>query len=313
VEATGGLDGIGIKDKKVYLDNGTVSAIGKYGVGIHCGTLYIRSGNTVYCKGKEAGIKCTELAWDKNAKPGSTLIAESSDGWDIYSDEEVELLKGQVAAITGGVGTNNGTIKIGYTKATDFIKMSKCAGTVVVKGIMSDGINFYSDTIPDASVLWGKTLRPTYKIAYNGNGGSGAMAAQPCSFVASQALTPNTFTRYGYAFTGWNTMADGSEKKYRDEEVVRNLTSLSRYFLFAQWAKLYNVQYEVNGTIVDALTTSYAKLNVNFDGEGVTAVESIENNRPILSSDTIYNLAGQKVGADYKGIVIMNGKKVLKK
>ena len=301
---------------------------------------------------------------------------------------------------------------------------------------------------------------------------------------------------YGYVFTGWNTQADGSEKKYRDEEVVRNLTSLSRYFLFAQWAKLYNVQYEVNGTIVDALTTSctsagigtlptaqelgfhnkcsviftikdtgepftattevnknlivvaipavpvsipanrkivsfncefgaldftdvteveafavgadlvahkltkvasntglilqmtattanvatevllpitteyveplsrdynrliagddgtiykgyvwgakqgveafykvgaegidvpknrcwldydntsYAKLNVNFYGEGVTAVESIENNKPILSSDTIYNLAGQKVGTDYKGIVIMNGKKVLKK
>ena len=27
----------------------------------------------------------------------------------------------------------------------------------------------------------------------------------------------------------------------------------------------------------------------------------------------LYNLAGQKVGADYKGIVVVNGKKVIKK
>ena len=38
---------------------------------------------------------------------------------------------------------------------------------------------------------------------------------------------------------------------------------------------------------------------------------------PLLRTEntdgTIYNLSGQKVGADYKGSVIMNGKKVLKK
>ena len=31
------------------------------------------------------------------------------------------------------------------------------------------------------------------------------------------------------------------------------------------------------------------------------------------TSDAIYNLAGQRVGKDYKGIVIVNGKKTVQK
>lgn len=54
---------------------------------------------------------------------------------------------------------------------------------------------------------------------------------------------------------------------------------------------------------------SSAKLN--FDDEettGITNVNAAENN-----DDTLYNLAGQKVNAAYKGIVIKNGKKYLVK
>ena len=40
---------------------------------------------------------------------------------------------------------------------------------------------------------------------------------------------------------------------------------------------------------------------------GITDVEST----PRATTDVIYNLAGQKVDANYKGIVIKNGKKVL--
>ena len=45
--------------------------------------------------------------------------------------------------------------------------------------------------------------------------------------------------------------------------------------------------------------------------EYITGIETLSDSP--LKSESIYNLAGQKVGADYKGIVIENGRKVLKK
>ena len=54
-----------------------------------------------------------------------------------------------------------------------------------------------------------------------------------------------------------------------------------------------------------------ASAKLNFDDEettGITNVNAAESN-----DDTLYNLAGQKVSAAYKGIVIKNGKKYLVK
>jgi endonuclease I len=49
------------------------------------------------------------------------------------------------------------------------------------------------------------------------------------------------------------------------------------------------------------------------EGEIVDGILSIENGELRIDNSDYYNLAGQKVGADYKGIVVVNGKKVIKK
>jgi hypothetical protein len=49
------------------------------------------------------------------------------------------------------------------------------------------------------------------------------------------------------------------------------------------------------------------------EGEIVDGILSIENGELRIDNYDYYNLAGQKVGADYKGIVVVNGKKVIKK
>ena len=53
----------------------------------------------------------------------------------------------------------------------------------------------------------------------------------------------------------------------------------------------------------------------NFTLEGkLSAASSVEAIKTIVKTDGVmYNLAGQKVGKDYKGIVIMNGKKYMQK
>lgn len=60
------------------------------------------------------------------------------------------------------------------------------------------------------------------------------------------------------------------------------------------------------------VTPSDAKeLAIEFDGE-TTGISHVENDVNVENAGNIYNLAGQRVGADYKGIVIVNGKKVLR-
>jgi uncharacterized repeat protein (TIGR02543 family) len=64
------------------------------------------------------------------------------------------------------------------------------------------------------------------------NSGTGYMASQIGS--TSTNLSPNTFTRAGYIFTGWNTAADGTGTNYGNSATY-NFASSSN-MLFAQWA-----------------------------------------------------------------------------
>jgi len=66
------------------------------------------------------------------------------------------------------------------------------------------------------------------------------------------------------------------------------------------------------------LPTTSAREYLNIFGEEpiddvATGIEAIDNSQLTIDNDApVYNLAGQKVGKGYKGIVIINGKKVVK-
>ena len=72
----------------------------------------------------------------------------------------------------------------------------------------------------------------TYTVTFDPNGGSGMMAPQTFTEGVAQNLTPNTFTREGFTFIGWNTMADGSGNSFVDGASV---TASSNATLYAQW------------------------------------------------------------------------------
>lgn len=52
------------------------------------------------------------------------------------------------------------------------------------------------------------------------------------------------------------------------------------------------------------------EIAVTFDGGEATGIAEIDGEK--VATGVMYNLAGQVVGDDYKGIVIIDGKKVLK-
>jgi len=67
-------------------------------------------------------------------------------------------------------------------------------------------------------------------------------------------------------------------------------------------------KYVKNGNVTPEVATGGKILTVNGNPAGINNVEMNKS-----YNGAIYNLAGQKVGNDYKGIVIMNGKKFMQK
>ena len=61
-----------------------------------------------------------------------------------------------------------------------------------------------------------------------------------------------------------------------------------------------------------AVPVNQAKDGFAFGNDGdATSISTIDNGQ--LTMDNAYNLQGQKVGSEYKGIVIVNGKKFINK
>jgi len=82
----------------------------------------------------------------------------------------------------------------------------------------------------------------SYTVTFNANGGTGTMAAE--THNVPTALTANAFTRTGYIFTGWNTVAGGTGTSYANGATYPFTASVT---LYAQWAVAYTVTFNANG------------------------------------------------------------------
>ena len=90
-----------------------------------------------------------------------------------------------------------------------------------------------------------------YKITFNSNGGTKTMAPQEVSYNASTKISKNTFERAGYAFTGWNTKADGTGTSYTDEQAISITSNIT---LYAQWKVPYVINkygYDKNNNYIN--------------------------------------------------------------
>ncbi len=72
---------------------------------------------------------------------------------------------------------------------------------------------------------------PGFTVTFNGNSNTGGSTA-PQSANTATALTANGFTRSGYAFTGWNTIAGGGGTAYANGASYPFTSSTT---LYAQW------------------------------------------------------------------------------
>lgn len=84
------------------------------------------------------------------------------------------------------------------------------------------------DTSTQLYAVWGVNT-----VAFDANDGTGTMAAQAA--MTSRALTPNTFTRTGFLFSGWNTAPDGSGQSFAQNAWYPFSSPETSLTLYAQW------------------------------------------------------------------------------
>lgn len=88
----------------------------------------------------------------------------------------------------------------------------------------------YSPSATSATTLYAQWSVAARTVTYDANGGSGSMSAQSSGSAAN--LTSNAFTRAGYYFDGWDTLANGSGTDYANGA---SYPFASNVTLYAQW------------------------------------------------------------------------------
>ena len=145
---------------------------------------------------------------------------------------------GTGTAPTGGSGLNGSTITLaantftraGYTFAgwNDGLVATQAAGSTYT--LASSPIVLTAQWTVNGGGGGGGGSPTTYTVTFIANGGTGTMAPETNS--ASAALTPNSFTRAGYNFAGWNTVAGGGGSAYVNDA---NYAFTASVTLYAQW------------------------------------------------------------------------------
>ncbi len=143
----------------------------------------------------------------------------------------------------------------------------------------------------------------TYYVAFDSNGGTGAVDDQQFSYGESKALTANAFERTGYTFAGWSTVANGvGGYNYTDGETVSNLCTANgaKYVLYAQWtANTYTVTFSKGAADaeggMDTQTFTYdvaGRLTANaFVRDGYTFGGWTDGTRTYADGEEVKNLA----------------------
>ncbi len=181
-------------------------------------------------------------------------------------------------ALSAGGFSRDGFVFSGWNTAADG------SGTAY-----ADGATYAFTASATLFAQW--IVNTSFAVTFNGNGSTSGLTP-PETNNESTALTANVFSRTGYAFTGWNTIADGTGMAYADGAPYPFTANAT---LFAQW------------TINDSFTVTF---NGNGSTSGATAPET--NHAPTALtangfSRTGYSFAGWNTAVDASGAAYPDG------
>lgn len=182
----------------------------------------------------QPGQKCKGNKYDTVSGAGILTAFTQFDSWNDYGTATVHHM--QLTQVDPA--THNGIARDGY----------------VFTGWDKDP----SKPVEGGTVYTARYRPAVYKVRFDANGGTGAMADQSHTYDRRRTLTASAFTREGYRFTGWNTRPDGKGKAFTDKQAVSNLLvhDGATGVLYAQWQRLPETALPWSGgTMTHNLTT----------------------------------------------------------
>ncbi|MCL2808259.1 MAG: InlB B-repeat-containing protein [Coriobacteriia bacterium] len=156
--------------------------------------------------------------------------------------------------------------------------------------VAASSITFSGTNITPVSPTKGATVKvngaaapKSYTVSYNANGGSGSVSSQTVTNGASFTTRANGFTRSGYAFTGWNTAANGSGSTWA-ASTTRTYQATSNTTLYAQWKKSTTAtKPKINTTVASVhagITGVSYKKTLAATGTGTITWSRVSGNLP---------------------------------
>ena len=210
-------------------------------------------------------------------EPISYTVAFNANGGSGSMGSQA-MTYGTSAALTANAFTRTGYTFAGWSTKADGSGTAYADGQSVKNLTTTDGatITLYAQWEPIA-----------YTIAFDGNGGEGAPSSIAATYDVAETVPDDAPARSGYAFTGWNTAADGSGTAYAAGDELLNLTSTAgaTVTLYAQWEPVICVEVP---TLVACI--------VMPDGEVVAPSGYEISNKSLVAVETeVDGIAGSQV------------------
>ena len=143
------------------------------------------------------------------------------------------------------------------------------------------------------------------------------LSTQAISNVTVEAtLHPFTSDNVDFIPTLGKTLVTGPEGDESNEDAVLFIAAGNKLVnpsvvndpeQAASYIKGFRAYFRLKGDAVNA-----ASFNLDMGNGETDGIKSVQGSGVTVNGEG-YNLSGQRVGADYKGLVIINGKKVIRK
>jgi uncharacterized repeat protein (TIGR02543 family) len=169
-----------------------------------------------------------------NWRPLPVVSYDANGGVGTVPPSQTGLPYREKATVAGG----NGLTKEGYW-FNGWNTEADGSGTAYTDGV---SLTFPLDENITLYAQWVDLAVTRYTVTYDANGISGAApSSQEALYGSAVTLkTDSGLTMSGYAFSGWNTKADGTGTAYAAGD---SYTVTGDITLYAQWTELYTVRY----------------------------------------------------------------------
>ena len=128
------------------------------------------------------------------------------------------------------------TVTCVSAKTKTFNKGATATTATISGGVRSSKGSWTGATVTASATVTIPALAPA-TITFDANGGSGTVPSAISTYVGvANTIPPNSLTRTGYTFNGWNTASDGSGTAYATGSTIALSGDVT---LYAQWQTTY--------------------------------------------------------------------------